>query len=45
MALCDRHVSAIARVRGEDPEARAQQRRAAESAAWQKLFGEPAPFG
>jgi hypothetical protein len=44
MALCRPHVAAVERARSSAPGAEERERRRAESAAWERLFREPAPF-
>jgi hypothetical protein len=44
MALCERHLSAIAHARAAEPGAESRERLLAESQAWERLFREPAPF-
>jgi hypothetical protein len=45
MALCHRHLAAVAQARAAEPGRGDLERRRAESAAWERLFREPAPFG
>jgi hypothetical protein len=44
MALCERHLRAVERARKAEPGIEEEERRRAESAAWERLFREPAPF-
>jgi hypothetical protein len=44
MALCDRHLAAVRQARAAEPGAEDHERRRAESAAWERVFQEPAPF-
>jgi hypothetical protein len=44
MALCERHIAAVARARNADPDGTAERRRRAEREAWERAFREPAPF-
>lgn len=44
MALCERHLAAVEQARSGDPGSEERERRRAESAAWERVFQEPAPF-
>ncbi len=44
MALCERHLGAVAEARAAEPEAEQRRRLRAESEAWRRVFRERAPF-
>jgi hypothetical protein len=45
VALCDRHLLALAQARSGGPDAERRQQRLAEMDAWQRTFREEPPFG